>query len=644
MTDSPDASAGITRDPHAEARPAPSAPLVGAGGEEREEREEATKPRLTLAWLLNQGPTLPALVCLVTLGVFVFWPSLACPLWLDDYIHRAMVNQVYPSPRGPFDLYDFVSDHDRATLLTRGVLPWWTNPHLQIRFLRPLSSALLYGDHALFGTRPLVMHLHSFAWWLAAVVGARGLFRRLFAPRVALFATVIFALAPCHAIPLAWLANREALVSLALGLFALGHYEDFRASHNTPAMRAARGAAAALLFTLSMAGGEYGLLLAGYVVSFEVFARGSASAASSPPSLGGRVVGLLPWLAPTIGYLAVRRHFGYGAAGSGFYSDPTRSFGEFMSHAPRRFASLLIDGWLSLDGDGLRALGGWQLGLLALALFALLVAPIHGAFSRLDTPTSRRAIALLAGSVLGLAPALAVSASPRLLAASMLGVASTVALVLNDAWFAPPAPAGALESAHAPRGQLTAIVAYSLGFLHFIHAPVTSWVVGKDIGFGARVFAAHARSLGHRVGAAGAPASANVQLVRAPNAALFMPFAVNAAAEPPRRWRVLSRAAHVLATREGPRALVLAAPRDVSLFTTEDGDVFGAAPMSLGTVLRVQDMEIEILEVGAEGPQRARFTFDRDLEAEDMVWATETLRGFPSVTPPEVSFGAPFDP
>jgi len=569
------------------------------------------------------------------LGVFVFWPSFAGSLWLDDYIHRAMVNHVYPSPRGPLELYDFVSDHDRAVLMTRGVLPWWTNPRLEIRFLRPLSSALLYGDHALFGAHPLVMHLHSFAWWLAAVFGARGLFRRFFAPRIALFATVVFALAPCHAIPLAWLANREALVSLALGLFALGHYEDFRASRSL-----GRGAAATLLFALSMAGGEYGLLLAGYVVTAEGFARDS----TPRPSYAARALGVLPWLAPTVAYLAVRRRFGYGAAGSGFYSDPTQAFGEFMSHAPRRFASLLLDAWLSLDGDGLRALDGWQVGLMLVALLVFLAAPVHGAIARLDDRAAGRATALLAGSVLGLAPALAVSSSPRLLAASMLGVASTVAIVLNDAWFAPSAPEGALESAHAPRGQLTAIIAYLLGFLHLIHAPVTSWVVGKEIGFGARLFAAHARSLGKRAGAVDAPSEAAVQLVRAPNAALFMPFALNPRAEPPRRWRVLSRAPHVLATREGPRTLVLAAPRDVSLFTTEDGDVFGTAPMSLGAVLRVEDMVIEILEVGAEGPQRARFTFDRDLEADGMVWATETLRGYPSVAPPDVGFGAPFDP
>ena len=37
----------------------------------------------------------------------------------------------------------------------------------------------------------------------------------------AALATVVFALAPCHMMPLAWLANREALVSFTFGLLGL---------------------------------------------------------------------------------------------------------------------------------------------------------------------------------------------------------------------------------------------------------------------------------------------------------------------------------------------------------------------------------------------------------------------------------------
>ena len=61
---------------------------------------------------------------------------------------------------------------------------------------------------------------------------------------------MIFALAPCHAVPLAWLANRYALITLCFGTWALGAYLRWREG------RALRDAAlAALLFILALGGG-----------------------------------------------------------------------------------------------------------------------------------------------------------------------------------------------------------------------------------------------------------------------------------------------------------------------------------------------------------------------------------------------------
>jgi len=40
------------------------------------------------------------------------------------------------------------------------------------------------------------MHLHSFAWWIAAVFAANALYRRVFAVRPTTLATAIFALSP----------------------------------------------------------------------------------------------------------------------------------------------------------------------------------------------------------------------------------------------------------------------------------------------------------------------------------------------------------------------------------------------------------------------------------------------------------------
>ncbi|MGD0525728.1 MAG: hypothetical protein ABSE49_11320 [Polyangiaceae bacterium] len=206
------------------------------------------------------------LVLLVALAAVLFLPALRSPLFLDDYMQASMAKGTFPSPRfGAFDLYDFVNDGDRAVLYDRGILPWWTEPSLQVRFFRPLSSALLWADYHVFGGAPLPLHLHSFLWWIATVLLARALYRRLLAPRVATIATIIFALAPCHVFPIAWLANREALVSITFGIAALDAYLRWRDGR-----RPLDAAWSTVLFALSMTGGEYAIGFAGYVVAFEL--------------------------------------------------------------------------------------------------------------------------------------------------------------------------------------------------------------------------------------------------------------------------------------------------------------------------------------------------------------------------------------
>ena len=78
--------------------------------------------------------------------MLTFLPALRSPYLLDDYLHQSMVDGTFPGHRGPFNLYDFVNDTDRAVMLERGILPWWADPELKVRFFRPLSSLLLWID------------------------------------------------------------------------------------------------------------------------------------------------------------------------------------------------------------------------------------------------------------------------------------------------------------------------------------------------------------------------------------------------------------------------------------------------------------------------------------------------------------------
>lgn len=565
------------------------------------------------------------LVLLLFAGVFVYLPAIRAQYLIDDYLHASMVDGTYPAPRGPFDLYDFVNDADRTVLAERGMLPWWSHPRLKIRFFRPLPSALRWADQRIFGRAPLLPHLHSMLWWVAAVLAARSLFRRFLPPRPAWMATFVFALAPCHALPLAWLANREALVSLSFGALALHAYVRFREGEGLR-----HAALAALLFALSMSGGEYAICFGGYVLAYEIHHRGQ--------SLPRRAAGLLPFALPAAAYLAVRAKLGYGTEGSGFYTDPFREPVAFLASAPRRLVTLLAEAWFSLDGETLTVgTSWWVLVLVAIAGAALCVLPVRRALAHADEKAAHHARWLLTGSFLSLLPVLAVVPSPRLLGAPLLGVAVVVALLLEHAWF-PADPAVRSRAA-----ELTGTAAIALGFAHLVHGPGTAWLTGWYYQKQSTAFIASVAELRARSTDAGRD---QIYVLRGMGGSFFMPFALDPRGAPPPRWRMLGHTGHVLALRRDARTIDLIVPRGQGVFPAGTGNLFRdrSAVMKAGETYTLSGLRATILEVGPEGPRAVRFQLDRDLEEAPNLWIAETSKGFAEVAPPGPGFGQPFDP
>lgn len=564
-------------------------------------------------WLVLAG--------LLLAGVVVYLPPLRSNYLLDDYLHAAMIDGTFPGHRGPFDLYNFVDERERPLMFERGMLPWWSDPAIRIRFLRPLPSALRWAEQRVLGRAPLPPHLHSFAWWLAAVVAARRLFKRLLSARAAALATLVFAFAPCHALPLAWLANREALISQTFGILALTEYLRWRERGGI-----ARGLAATGLFAVSMAGGEYALSFGGFVLAFELFAHRDGLR---------RALGFLPYAVPAAGYLALRAALGYGTEGSGFYEDPLREPMAYLRVAPRRLATLFADEWLTLDGDTLQGAKPWLLAVLVVAVVALVIVPLGRALARLDEVGQRRTRAMLAGLMLALVPVLAVDPSPRVLGAAVLGLAPVVAVILDAAWF-PGSP--------MPRrgvAELTGLVALALGFLHLVHGPMMAWTVGERYRRNSNDFVANVADLGERL--ARTPASELVVL-RGFNNTFFMPFALDLHGRPPARWRVLATTGHVLGLRRDARTMEIVAPKDQSIFSWDLFRDHGSV-VTPGQVFDTPGLRVTILEVGPEGPRRARFELDRNLDDPTAAWITETAQGeFPTATPPRAGFGQPYDP
>lgn len=558
----------------------------------------------------------------VALALLLHVPALTAPFMLDDHAQAAMAEGRFGAPRAPWDLYNYIDPPNRSSLFERGVIPWWTDPHLVVRFMRPLSSVLVWGDYHVFGARPLWHHLHSLLWWCLAVLGVRTLLRRSFPARAAFFGTLIFALAPCHAVPLVWLANREVLVSTALGVWALVAYTRWREER-----RPRDGLASLALFSVAVLAGEYTMCFAGYVLAIEL--------TRPRESLARRGLGLLAFALPAAAYIAVHVVLGYDASGTGFYRNPIHDPVTYALGAPRRLAILTGSAWLGVDETWVAA-PWWGLALLGATTLAVLVLLAVHVLRRLDGDAKRRAWWMLVGSLLSLAPVLSVEASKRLLGVCMVGVSGVLGLVLDRVWFpAMPEPRRGLA-------ELTGLVALALGFAHFVRAPVETLVIMNTSTQGAVAYASRVEWLREHLD----PARSTVVVLRGNSSetVLWGPLLLTDRA--PARWRVLSfLSGRSLLLRTGLRTLELV-QSERPLFAVGPDDLFrGAGSLRPGDSVELPGMKATIVQVDERDfPKRLRFELDRDLDDPSVQWISEGESGFREEKLPPIGYGSPVLP
>ncbi|MCA3015930.1 MAG: hypothetical protein INH41_26395 [Myxococcaceae bacterium] len=357
------------------------------------------------------------LVVTVLVGV----PSLRAGFVLDDWIQRAVVRG-HITFTTPLELFSFGSGDavDLAPLIRLGPFPWFTQPDLKLRFLRPLSSALIWLDTTLFGDASLPQHLHSLLWSVALTALAMLLYQRLMPP-LAVAAGCFFALDDAHALPTMWLANRNALVAAAFAFLALWLHLRWRDGGSRWLSVGAVVSAA-----VGLCAGETAVACLAYVVAFELVGR------EGPLRL--RVWALAPMSALLAGYAVVYKLTASGARGSATYVDPVSEPLEFLVAAPVRFLVNvgaqtfgLPDLWLTASPAARVALVG--LGALALPVWWL-------AWRRWapGAPEARRTLRWLAlGAVLSVLPGLAAFPAARLLTGASLGLAAVVAALLDGA-------------------------------------------------------------------------------------------------------------------------------------------------------------------------------------------------------------------
>lgn len=275
----------------------------------------------------------PALV--IAFGVLCGLPALSTGLSADDWIQKLIVTGP-PLPgfaRRALDLFTFADgnpDHAHA-LMNQGVFPWWTDPRVKLAFFRPLTALTHRLDWALFASSPWLMHLHSSLWMALSLVALWLVYRRFLQPSwLATLALFLYAVDDTHGPALGWIANRNAMVALALGLPALAFYDRHRRENWKPG---------AWLGPLSLLAG---LCAAEAAIGVVAYLAAYALTLDDEGSLARRVARLWPYALVLAAWQLVYHVLGYGAARSGVYLDPAGDAAQFLVALPARAASLLV--------------------------------------------------------------------------------------------------------------------------------------------------------------------------------------------------------------------------------------------------------------------------------------------------------------
>jgi hypothetical protein len=557
------------------------------------------------------------------LAIGLVLPSLGFGFFADDVLQIAALERWSVNAVGPLDLYAFVP-RDRAVVAAfrqAGELPYFAPPGLQLAFWRPLSSALMALDHALFGRTAALYHLHTLVWYAALLLIAIAVIRRTLPPGLATLAAVIFCLDGAHVLGAVWIAARNATVACVLGWLAFAAHLRWR----TDGWRAGR-VLAPLAAALALAAAEMGVAALSYLVVWELIERRP-----------GRWRALAPTLALGVLYLAFYRTTGAGVHQTGAYLDPLGDPGGALRALPERLA-LLAGGLLVASPIDLAAMDGrlmLPLAILGAVSGLAIVAWLRAALRRMSRDEARTVRVFAWGAAAALLVGTPGLPGARVLLAASLGGAVVIAALLRDAW-------RLFQARHARALALVGLCVLGAG--NVVLAPLA--YAGNVALFG-QLFAITRRMSREAEIAAPVPARVvllalddllpfNLQYARALDLGLDPDQlrAINAArarggAGLPLPDRLGYLGATVLSLSPAPHRLRRTAPDTFELSTPTGSLLDGiwtatlrdpSLPLRRGTTIAIDGFSATVREDRDGRPTRVAFRFDRALDDPSLVF------------------------
>lgn len=555
-------------------------------------------------WLKRALSSRHAPLAVVVIAIVVSLPTLPHGISADDYWHELAFTNVVPEwapmKNQWWDLFRFFDGGERNVWLRRtGLAPWWIDPSVRMVLFRPLSCATHLFDYVVWPNTPWLMHVHSIAWYAALAAVARWTYRRLFARLgdgaawIANLAAVMYVVDYSHGIPIAWLANRNALIAAVFAIASLGVHDVASVAESRSA-RARASALSGLLFLFGLFSGESALAVGAYLAVHALWLDDRSTKA--------RVVSLLPHLAAAIVWVIAYRSGGFGAKGSGMYTEPLRE-PLLYSWSVLQCLPLLVASELGGPPPDLYVFSPPSMKVAMLAMAVAFLAWASFTLVRVYR-SNALAKALVVGSMLAVLPGCATFPSGRLLMIPSFGLMGIVAVAL----------AGRMEDAAwiPERGAPRALVrsfAWWVGFGHLFFCPLALQVSAMQMPIMAQVI--------HRF-AAGMPTTEpvpeRVVIVNAPDP-LFVTFVlaetkIGAKSSPARMLILAGGQRDLTVTRESVSTLVVEQNEGFYRGGTEVILRKVDTPMPVGTRVDLGDVDVEVRETMADGvPKIAAFHF-----------------------------------
>jgi hypothetical protein len=398
-------------------------------------------------------------IILALLAVALALPALTVGWQFDDDFHRIMIRgsqRCSAFTGSAWEMFQFLDGDPKRTmyLADYGVLPWWVVPEIKGSFWRPLTVATHWLDYRLWPNSSVLMHVHSLLWFGLVIASAALLYRRMMGPTLAAgLAALLYAVDDSHAMPAAWLANRNALVAGLFGILAIITYDRWRRDG-----RSGSAILSMLCTAASLLSAEAGVAVFAYLGAHAVCldrARWPRKAAALLPFVAILIVWRILW---TLG--------GHGIVNVGLYIDPIDQPGHFALAVFQRVPLLMLGQWALPPAETSIFFGTVPVAALVIAGYALIfgLGFLLRPLLRADPIARFWAV----GMILSLIPNCATFPANRLLLFAGIGAMGLLAQLLTNVFRLVDSALPVLSENRRLR-----IVGWAFVVLHLVLAPIS---------------------------------------------------------------------------------------------------------------------------------------------------------------------------